>query len=389
MLSASKRAVIIGGGIGGVSAAIALRRVGLEVEVFERAPELKEVGAGITLWSNAVRALRHIGVGDELAAVSTPLDRSQIRTWRGKVLSEVSLGEVGRKIGAPSIGIHRADLLDVLVRAVPCHLIRLGATCVGFEQDAGTVTARFADSSRATGDLLIGADGLRSQVREQVLGAQKPRYGGYGAWRGVARFEHPDYPPGLTALSIGRGSEVGMLPIGKGRTYWFASINRPEGRPAAAGGHKSEALDMLRRWHSPIPALIEATDASAILYNDICDREPVRRWGEGRVTLMGDAAHPTTPHLGQGACQAIEDAVVIARRLAQLVDGGDVAGTLRAYEAERYDRTAAIVYDSRKLGKMLRLRNPVACWLRNTLLRLTPHSRMERDFMRHLEFRVE
>lgn len=206
------------------------------------------------------------------------------------------------------------------------------------------------------------------------------------AWRGVAMFEHSDYRPGLTCLSIGRGSECGMLPIGKGRTYWFGSTNRPEGQPSGAAGHKQDALDLFRKWHSPIPAVIEATEATAILANDLCDRPPVRRWGEGRVTLLGDAAHPTTPHQGQGACQALEDTVVLARCQAS---GGDGALGLRACERERFDRTAAVTNESLKLGKMLRWRNPLACWLRNTLLRLTPKHRMEQQFLANLAFRVD
>jgi 2-polyprenyl-6-methoxyphenol hydroxylase-like FAD-dependent oxidoreductase len=386
MSSASKRVLIIGGGIGGVSAAIALRRVGLEVAVFERAPELKEVGAGLSVWTNAVRALRHIGVGDELAAVSTPIDRSQIRTWRGRVLSEASLAEVSRKLGAPSVGIHRADLLSVLVRALPADIVHLGATCVGFEQDGSSVTAKFADGRHETGALLLGADGLRSRVREQLLGAEKPRYAGYTAWRGVALFEHPAYPPGLTCLSLGRGSQVGMLPIGGGRTYWFCTDNRPEGQPPGPGGPKQDVLDLFHRWHSPFPALVEATEPGAVLHNDIVDRSPMRRWGEGRVTLLGDAAHPTTPNLGQGACQAIEDAVVLARCLQR---SPDVVEALRTYERERFDRTAAVTNDSWKMGKMLQLRNPLACWLRNTILWLTPKKRMEKQFLANLDFRVE
>ncbi len=384
MSSGAERVLIIGGGIGGVSAALA-RQGGREAAVFERAPELKEVGAGITLWSNAVRAMRLLGLEKPLADVSTAIDRSQMRTWRGKILGETSLGAIGRKLGAPSVGVHRADLLDLLVRALPAGVVRLGAFCVGFEQHGGGATALFADGRREEGAVLVGADGLRSKVREQLLGDAKPRYAGYAAWRGIARFEHPDYPPGLTSITLGGGGHFGMLPIGKGRTYWFGTVNRPEGRPDGPAGRKRDVLDAYGRWHSPIPALVEATDEPAILCNDIGDRPPVRRWGEGRVTLLGDAAHPTTPNLGQGACQAIEDAVVLGRRLGE---GGDAAAALRAYEQARFDRTAAVVNDSRRLGDLLRWRNPVLCWLRDTLIRLTPRSRNERMFLQNLDFQV-
>jgi len=374
--------LIIGGGIGGLATAIAARQAGVEPVVYERAAEIQEVGAGITLWSNAVRALRRLGVESALLPLSTTLDRSEIRSWRGRLLARTSLGALSQRLGAPTLGVHRADLQAALANAAAAP-IHLSATCVGFEQDAAGVNVKLFSGLEATGDLLVGADGLRSKVREQLLGLQPPRYSGTVAWRGIALFEHPSYPPGLTSLSIGRGAQVGMLPIGKGRTYWFATAKLPEGQIDAPAGRKRDLLELFRGWHEPIPALIDATAEHAILRGDIHDRAPTRRWGEGRVTLLGDAAHPTTPNLGQGAGMALEDAVVLGRCLRE---NADPVQALRTYEQLRRDRTAMIVKDSLRMGRMLERGHPVASWLRDWLLRLLPERVTQRNLLKYIDY---
>jgi 2-polyprenyl-6-methoxyphenol hydroxylase-like FAD-dependent oxidoreductase len=377
------RVLIIGGGIGGLAAAIAARQAGCAVALFERAPELLEVGAGLTLWSNALRALRRLGVEPALTAVSTTLDRSEIRSWRGRLLTRTSLGALGQRLGAPTLATHRADLQSTLAAALEPGVVHLGAGYSGFTQHAEGVTARFDGGREERGDLLIGADGLRSTVRAQMLGPEPPCYSGTTAWRGVARFEHQGYPPGMTCLFIGRGSQVGLLPIGKGRTYWFATAKLPEGRADVPDHRKADLLARFQSWHETIPAVLEATEETGILRNDLYDRPPVRRWGEGRVTLLGDAAHPTTPNLGQGACLAIEDAVVLGRCLREQADP---VQALRTYEQLRFDRTAAIVTESRRLGRLLEWSNPLACWLRDWLIRLTPARRGDRQLLKHLDY---
>jgi len=358
--------LIIGGGIGGLATAIALRNLGVESTVFERTPQLREVGAGLTLWTNAVKVLRKLGVGEAVETVATPLTLADVRTWRGKPLSETDLGPIGERLGAPTIGIHRADLQRVLADVVGSAL-KLDAAYVGHTADSKGVTARFADGHEERGDLLIGADGIHSVVRDQLFGPEKLRYAGYTAWRGVARIDRPEVPLGHTMLAIGRGSEFGYLPIGGGRTYWFCTARAPEGATDPEGQRKAGLLERFAEWYAPIPAVIEATDEAAILRNDIVDRPPTKRWGVGRVTLLGDAIHPTTPHLGQGAAMAIESAFVLARHLS---DRTDSVASLRAYEQSRFARTAEVTNTSRKIGKMLILKNPLSCWLRDRALQL-------------------
>jgi len=253
-----------------------------------------------------------------------------------------------------------------LLFALPPGTVRLGAELVGFVQNGEGVVARLADGREERGDFLVGADGLHSRVRAQLFGQRVPRYAGYTAWRGVAEAGEGRFPEGVALNLWGRGSEFGLVGIGRGRYYWFATKNAPEGEAESAAGRKREVLELLADWYKPAREAVEATAESKILRNDIYDRDPLPSWGEGRVTLLGDAAHPMTPNLGQGACQAIEDAVVLARCL-----GGEIPASLRRYEERRIGRTAAVVRGSRLSGRVAQLDNPLLCRLRNALAKRT------------------
>jgi 2-polyprenyl-6-methoxyphenol hydroxylase-like FAD-dependent oxidoreductase len=228
------------------------------------------------------------------------------------------------------------------------------------------VAARFADGSTERGDLLIGADGIHSVIRRELHGPAEPRYAGYAAWRGIAEFRHPELSADGSVLALGPGMQVGLFPCGPGRTYWFAARNEPAGGQGKPGPCRAEILSAVQGWWPPILAIVEATPEAAVLKNAVLDRPPVRRWGRGRVTFVGDAIHPTTPNLGQGACQALEDAVALADALKR---NGDVEMALRAYERLRRDRTAMVVRQSRSLGKILQWENAGLVRLRSVLLR--------------------
>lgn len=359
--------MIVGAGIGGLTTAIALHRKGIEVDVYERAAELSEVGAGVSLWPNALKALHQLGLKAALDAMSFVSETGALRRSDGRFLSRTTAPEFVRRFGLPTTVFHRAELLEALVNAARSIPIHLGHQCRDFEQAGESVTVRFSNGAQAAGDALVGADGLRSVVRERLGIHGALRFAGYTAWRSVAPFE----TRGLIAgESLGCGQRFGLVPITQNRVYWYATDNAAEGTREDPHATKRRLLDLFRTWHPPIPALIEATDPDRILRNDIYDREPVDRWGEGRVTLLGDAAHPMTPNLGQGACQAIEDAVVLARRLAE--GGRDVAAALRRYELERVARTKTVVSGSRRVGQMGQLQSPVLCRLRDVILRMIP-----------------
>jgi 2-polyprenyl-6-methoxyphenol hydroxylase-like FAD-dependent oxidoreductase len=364
------RAIIIGCGIGGLAAAIALNQRGIGFHIYERASVLGEVGAGLSLWANAIKALAKLGLADELKALSVPQISGGIRSWRGELISAAPPRDLERRLGTSLvIVVHRAELHSAMCDRVGRDSITLGAQCVGFEQSAEGAEARFADGTEARGDFLIGADGINSAIRAQMFGKTKPRYSGYTAWRAVVRFRHNRLPYRDASETWGRGARFGMIPMSEDRIYWFATKNAPEGEKEAPSERKHELLYLFRDWHEPIEAIIEATDDDAILRNDIYDREPLVRWSEGRVTLLGDAAHPMTPTLGQGACQAIEDAVA----LGQCFDNGDdVESALGAYEKRRLERTTEIVKQSWRIGRIAQWQNPFACALRNNALKMIP-----------------
>lgn len=366
------KALIIGGGIGGLSTAIALNRRGIATMIFERANEIGEVGAGISLWANAIKAIRELGLGDKLSQMSRSQMSGGLRSWRGGILTGALPSNTELTFDGPLvIVVHRAELHAALLQSLNNDSIRLGYECTEFEQTSEGVTARFANGSEERGDFLIGADGINSVVRAQLFGKSKPRYSGYTAWRAVVGFDHRKLPYTEASETWGCGARFGLVPMSGDRLYWFATKNAPEGERDAASGRKQELLDLFHGWHEPVESVIEATEENAILRNDIYDREPITSWTKGRVTLLGDAAHPMTPNLGQGGCQAIEDAVAIARTLAK---NQSVESSLREYELCRVKRANKIVKQSWNIGRIAQWENPLACAARNALLSMIPAS---------------
>ena len=374
------KAIVIGAGIGGLSAAIALRRAGVEALVFERTRELKELGAGLSLTANATKALNGLGLTDALRGLGIPIGVAEIRAWRGEVLARIPTWQLDEKVGARSAAVHRADLQGALLRELGDEAVRLGAACRGFEQEGEGVRAFFDDGTEERADLLVGADGLRSTIRRGLLGDGNPRYAGYTAWRAVVAPEDELVPADEAWEVWGRGVRFICTQIGRGRVYWAVSKNAPEGEhDVSTGATKNALLELFAGWLEPVEELIAATEKAAILRTDIYDRDPVRkRWGKGRVTLLGDAAHPMTPDLGQGACQAIEDAVALVECLEEREN---IEAALELYEARRTRRTAALVRGSRRVGRIAQLQNPLACRLRDAALKALP-SRLQ---MKQLE----
>jgi 2-polyprenyl-6-methoxyphenol hydroxylase-like FAD-dependent oxidoreductase len=267
-------------------------------------------------------------------------------------------------VNSPSLCIHRADLHRLLRQALaPGRVVpnrRLDSFAAGTH---GGVTAHFAEGTSVDADGLIGADGVGSAVRAQLHGASAPIYRGYCIWRGIA----PDMggrTRGTISETWGRGRRFGVLPMGQGRVCWYATRNMPAGQPDGPEGRKQEIHDLFSDWHRPIPQLIESTEPGDIIKNDARDRRALRRWGEGRVTLLGDAAHPITPNVGQGACMAIEDAACLARCVGK---GGDLARAFADYEDARRSRTAFVGNHSRRIGFIGQMENSVAVRARDLI----------------------
>jgi len=347
MISSSKipSIGIVGGGIGGVATALALRQVGIDAVVYERASQLAEVGAGMMLWPNATRVLRGMGVLPDVLARSGSSTHFLVRASNGAVLMNIALGE----FEVPAICMRRSDLLSVLLSPLPRESIRLGHTLTKLDQDSDEVSLTFECGTIAKHDAVIGADGIRSRVRSQLFGSSEPVYRGYTVWRGVASYDGAAIPAGSNSETWGVGKRFGILNSGPGKFTWYAAANTPENHVDAAAGRKRELQGDFSGWHDPIIDLIEATDDDRITKNGAYDVVPLRRWGKGRVSLLGDAAHACTPNLGQGGGMALEDAAVLAKSFSE---ENSVESALRRYESLRRQRTRHIQQRSRLMGEI-------------------------------------
>ena len=339
--------IIIGGGIAGLSTAIALQKAGLKPLVFERAPELREVGAGISLWANALRALDHLGVGDAVRDVAQSPSAAEIRRDNGKRLLRVDYAHFENRDNLPKTlwMLHRADLIHTLARFLPRNCLHLDKEFIGLEQDSTQVTVRFADGTTEKADAILGADGIHSKVSEALFGKEPTRYSGSTCWRGIATIAPGIHPHDLLVETWGIGKRFGITPLSGNRIYWFAVSQEPANGVDQNG--KVEVKMRFENWAAPVPEILENTPEDSIIRNDIIDRPPHRHWSRGRVLLVGDAAHSTTPNLGQGGCMAIEDAPVLARCL---VEADSLTTAFATFENLRYQRTAQVTNTSWRMG---------------------------------------
>jgi 2-polyprenyl-6-methoxyphenol hydroxylase-like FAD-dependent oxidoreductase len=365
-----RRVLIAGGGIGGIATALALQQLALDSVVFERAPELRDGGAGLHIFTNGMLALAHLGLADQVAAIAPAQDVCRFATSTGRTIGTYPVGEFVERYGQPTVAIGRSDLHGILRDAVTAPIVT-GAEVTGYTEHADGVSLHFADGSSETGDLLIGADGVNSAVRAQLLGPQAPDYTGYIAWRGHAKLSPEEFPPGSFQALFGPGTRFTYYDIAPGVVHWMSVANGPAG--GRDEGTPGETLAMLRArhagWTDPVGKILDATVPESILRGDVVDRKPDPVWGQGRVSLLGDSAHAVSFNIGQGACLAVEDALVLAEHLA--APGADITRALRAYEAERQERTAPMQLLAHRIGVMGALQNPAAIWLRDRVLRLT------------------
>jgi 2-polyprenyl-6-methoxyphenol hydroxylase-like FAD-dependent oxidoreductase len=353
------RAVVVGGGIGGLSAAIALRRVGWDAIVYERAARPGEIGAGISLWPNALAALDQLQVWSDVrraGAMQVGGARRPDGRWLNRMTPDAP----------PPVEIrlvHRAELHAQLRAALPDGVLVANSEVRTVTPD-GAVELSTGRSERA--DLVVVADGLHSTRRAQLFGDHPgARYAGFTAWRGVTA---GPFPLDAAAETWGRGAEFGATILTDSRVYWFATANLPEG--ALAGDGRAEVLRRFGHWHDPVRRIVEATEPDAVLRHDIYElARPLPPFASGRVALLGDAAHAMTPNLGQGACLAMEDAVELAALVAR---ADDVPAALREYDARRRPRTQRLAAASARAARVVQSESRRAVVLRNAAARITP-----------------
>jgi FAD-dependent urate hydroxylase len=347
--------VIVGAGIGGLAAHLVCKRAGLEVEHYERQPYLGPAGAGIVLWSNGVKILLALGLGEPLKRIGHRLERVVTRTKDGITLTEMPVGDFERRLGAPVCPVGRTDLQSMLLDAVGADNLHLGADCVRVEQNGSSATVHFEDGRTATGDVVVGADGIHSVIRDAIVGEVAPRYSGMANWVGI--IPNDGLQPEHTGYEyLGEGKRCGLLPLAGKRVYFGFACAMKEGAPLPEGGRRRQLCELFGDWPAPIPAILERFAEPELRYLEIHDLPPLTRWSDGHLTLLGDAAHATAPTLGQGGCQAMEDAILFARSLGSTTLG--VADGLARYEAKRKERAEMIVARSRKKVEAMHAADP-------------------------------
>jgi 2-polyprenyl-6-methoxyphenol hydroxylase-like FAD-dependent oxidoreductase len=380
-----EKILVIGGGIGGLTAAIALQRKGIDVQVYESAPELKPVGAGIWVPTNAMRVLERLGLAEAVSRSGVPLDRIEVWDSEDGALLGLDLREVKARYGQTIVSVHRAELHRVLADQLAPGTLHLGKRCVRVSQDERSATAHFEDGATANGGALVGADGIHSVVRKALFPEVALRDAGQVCYRGVASMELPADLARTCREVWGGAVRIGFSAVGPQAVYWFAPVAAPAETPMPGPELKEILRKHYRRFPGPIPEILERTAEGGILRTELQDFPPIPRWHQGLVTLLGDAAHASTPNLGQGGAQAIEDAFVLAETLSS---ARTVNKAFRQYEHIRMRKARRVVNTAWRSGRIAHLRPRWQQRLRNFAMKSVPKriGRKQLDWLYELNY---
>ncbi|MGH3634363.1 MAG: FAD-dependent monooxygenase [Mycobacterium sp.] len=340
--------IVVGAGIAGLASAVALQRCGHDIAVIEQRADTS-TGAGISIWPNALAALDRIGVGEAVRQAGGRVTAGALRWRDGSWLRHPAPERFVRALGEPLVVVERSALRDIVAGALRPGTVEYGLGAVDFTADGDRVRVELSDGTVRSAAAVIGADGIRSVVARHLNGPLTDGYAGYTAWRGVANCA---MDPGLAGETLGPGVEAGHVPMGPDRMYWFATERAPEGR-LSPEGELSYLRSKFAAWPEPIPNMLAATAPTDVLRNDLYDRTRARVWARGAVVLVGDAAHPMRPHLGQGGCQGLEDAAILAAFVDQ---AADLPTAFARFAAFRRPRVGSLVRESALIGKIVNLR---------------------------------
>ena len=359
--------LIIGAGIAGLTTAIALQQKGIDFLVFEAVPEIKPVGAGISLAANAMLVLQKLGISEEVKRNGHSILSMAVQDENGKRISFVDSQKFKAHRGMENVAIHRGELHRILISHIDQSKIITNKRAAGFVECHDHVSVSFEDGSTCVGSAVIVADGIHSVFRKKLIPNSLPRYSGYTCWRGIVK---NIWNLSQSAVEIwGAAGRFGFAPIGNNQVYWFACKNA-QSKDANMMRWNTETLAVnFQSFAQPVSTMIRNTPASELIWSDISDLEPPDQLAFGKVVLIGDAGHATTPNLGQGACMGIEDALVISEELAKT---NSVEIAFQTFEQKRLRRTCFIVNTSYRLGKIAQLENKILIAIRNTLFRCTP-----------------
>lgn len=354
---------IIGAGIGGLTTALTLQQKGLRPVIYESAPEIRPVGAGIIMASNAMQVFRQLGIHEKIENAGYRVSQVKITDEKLRTLSAIDLSRYENTYGVHNVAIHRADLQKILAEAIGFDHIHLSKRLTHIREDE-TYTLTFKDGSTVHSEVVIGADGIRSVVREQLLGPGEIRDTGQRCWRGVVNMELPARYAHEANEAWGKGKRFGFVKINARQVYWYAVANA-----RLVKQNDMPLADLFREFHPDMIQIIAGTPEENLFFSDIIDLKPIYQWHRRNACLIGDAAHATTPNMGQGACQAVEDAYTIGKLLQP---GKSMETVFAGYEKTRIKKAHTIVNRSWKMGQMAHWENPVAAWFRNTLMKSIP-----------------
>ncbi|MFV5592891.1 FAD-dependent urate hydroxylase HpxO [Acinetobacter junii] len=339
---------IVGAGMGGLTAGIALKKFGHQVTIYEQAAEILPVGAAISLWSNGVKCLNYLGLTEQIQTLGGEMESlAYIDGLNNQTMTQFDLTPLYKEVGQRAYPVARADLQQLLMETFGLENIKLGMKMTEIEDQSEYVNIHFADGSQIKADLLIGADGTHSITRKFVLDCQvERRYAGYVNWNGLVDIDEKIAPAQQWTTYVGEGKRVSLMPVAQNRFYFFFDVPIESGLPNQREQYKTELKKYFKDWCAPVHQLIDCLDEQKTNRVEIHDIEPFMNFYKGRVVLLGDAAHSTTPDIGQGGCQAMEDAIYLARALQ--INTFGLSDALERYQNKRNDRTKEMVLRARK-----------------------------------------
>ena len=372
------KGIIIGGGIGGLTLAVAMQQLNLEATIYEAAPKISEVGAGILLGVNAMLVLKALGLHKKVQTAGRVMVQGRITDPKFKLLQALPFKTMEEKFGVSSVLIHRAKLQSILLQELSDTAVKTNHRAIDLlEGDQAIV--KFENNQQAVADFIIGADGINSVIRQQLFPESMPRYSGQTCWRGTVSYQLPPHLKEVVTEIWGRKGRFGFAEIEENAVYWYAVKKAPQGEKDSSEFIMNELLHTFEDFGAPVEDIIVSTVLSDIIRNDLSDIKPMQTWHKNNICLLGDAIHATTPNLGQGGAQAIEDGLALARCLK---NNNSINTAFEDFKQLRYPKASFVVNQSRLVGQIAHLDSSFLTWARNAIMPMVPQKRIIKQFER-------